>query len=145
MVSPTTSSAWIQGIVDMLDGVGLDTSAILAEAGIDRAILANPDNRAPSEMVSRLWRVAAEHSGNPAIGLVSPHVPKPGNFDIVGYAMLSSSEPAGRNSEFCATFAVGQRRRFNPSRFQGRVMSGCNLNCLADGSPFRGIGSSSIS
>jgi AraC-like DNA-binding protein len=29
-------------------------------------------------------------SGNPAIGLANPHVPKPGNFDIVGYAMLSS-------------------------------------------------------
>jgi len=40
--------------------------------------------------VSRLWRAAAEVSGNPAIGLVSPHVPKPGNFDIVGYAMMSS-------------------------------------------------------
>jgi len=90
MVSRTTSSAWIQGIVDILDGVGLDTAVILAEAGVDREILANPDDRAPSEMVSRLWRVAAEHSGNPAIGLVSPHVPKPGNFDIVGYAMLSS-------------------------------------------------------
>ena len=69
MVSPTTSSAWIQGIVDMLDGVGLDIAAILAEAGVDREILVNPDNRAPSEMVSRLWRVAAEQSGNPAIGL----------------------------------------------------------------------------
>ncbi len=86
----TTSSAWIQGIVEMLDGVGLDVDAILAEAGVDRAILASPDNRAPTELVSRLWRAAAEHSGNPAIGLVSPHVPKPGNFDIVGYAMMSS-------------------------------------------------------
>lgn len=90
MVSRTTSSAWIQGIVEMLDEIGLDVAAILAEVEIDRAILANPDNRAPTEMVSRLWRVAAEHSGNPAIGLVNPHVPKPGNFDIVGYAMLSS-------------------------------------------------------
>jgi AraC-like DNA-binding protein len=86
----TTSSAWIQGIVDMLADVGLDVDAVLAEAGVDPALLANPDNRAPTELVSRLWRAAAGHSGNPAIGLLSPHVPKPGNFDIVGYAMLSS-------------------------------------------------------
>jgi AraC-like DNA-binding protein len=90
MGSRTTSSAWIQGIVDMLADVGLDVDAILAEAGVERKILASPDHRAPTEMVSRLWRAAAKLSGNPAIGLVSPHVPKPGNFDIVGYAMLSS-------------------------------------------------------
>ena len=75
----------------MLADVGLDVPAVLAEAGIDDAMLTNPDNRAPTELVSRLWRVAAEHSGNPAIGLLCPHVPKPGNFDIVGYAMLTSS------------------------------------------------------
>ena len=94
MGGPTTSAAWIQGIVDLLADVGLDVAAVLAEAGIDDAMLANPDNRAPTELVSRLWRVAAEHSGNPAIGLLCPHVPKPGNFDIVGYAMLTSSELA---------------------------------------------------
>ncbi len=80
----------MQGIVEMLDDIGLDTKRILAEAGVDPEMLNSPDDRAPTEMVSRLWRAAAEVSGNPAIGLVSPHVPKPGNFDIVGYAMLSS-------------------------------------------------------
>jgi AraC-like DNA-binding protein len=86
----TTSSAWIQGIVEMLGDVGLDVAAVLAQAGVDPALMANPDDRAPTELVSRLWRAAAEYSGNPAIGLLSPHVPKPGNFDIVGYAMLTS-------------------------------------------------------
>ena len=90
MASHTTSSAWIQGIVDLFEGAGLDVPGILAEAGVERALLADPNNRAPTELVSRLWRVAAERSGNPAIGLIHPHVPKPGNFDIVAYAMLSS-------------------------------------------------------
>ena len=90
MSGRTTSSAWLQGIVEMLEGIGLDVDAILAEAGIDRTLLSSPDNRAPTEMVSRLWNAAKRHSDNPAIGLVSPHVPKPGNFDIVGYAMMSS-------------------------------------------------------
>jgi AraC-like DNA-binding protein len=90
MNSRTTSSAWIQGIAEMLEDARLDVAAILAEAGIERAILSSPDRRAPTEKVSRLWSIAAERSGNPAIGLVNPHVPKPGNFDIVGYAMLSS-------------------------------------------------------
>src|SRR5271157_559558 len=90
MANRTTSSAWIQGIVEMFDGIGLDVARILADAGVEPASLSNPDHRTPTEKVSRLWRAAAEVSGNPAIGLVSPHVPKPGNFDIVGYAMMSS-------------------------------------------------------
>ena len=67
MNSRTTSSAWIQGIAEMLEDARLDVAAILAEAGIERAILSSPDRRAPTEKVSRLWSIAAERSGNPAI------------------------------------------------------------------------------
>jgi len=90
MSSRSTSSAWVKGIVDMLVGVGARVEPILAEAGIAAEILDHPDNRVPTEKVSLLWRAAAHQSGNPAIGLARAHVPKPGNFDIVGYTMLSS-------------------------------------------------------
>jgi len=90
MSSRTTSSAWVKGVVEMFDNAGLNTSAILALADIDGAILQELDARVATEKVSRLWRAAAEVSGDPAVSLVSAHVPRPGNFDIVGYAMLSS-------------------------------------------------------
>lgn len=90
MAGRTTSSAWIMGVVESFRAAGLDASALLREAGIDEAALTDPNFRVPTEKVSRLWRHAAEKSGNPAIGLVNPHVPKAGNFDIVAYAMLSS-------------------------------------------------------
>lgn len=90
MSSRSTSSAWVKGIVDMLVGGGVPVEPILAEAGIAAETLDHPDNRVPTEKVSLLWRVAARQCGNPAIGLARAHVPKPGNFDIVGYTMLSS-------------------------------------------------------
>lgn len=90
MAGRTTSSAWVMGVVESFRGAGLDASALLREAAIDEAALADLNFRIPTEKISLLWRRAAEKSGNPAIGLVNPHVPKVGNFDIVAYAMLSS-------------------------------------------------------
>jgi AraC-like DNA-binding protein len=92
MSSRTTSSAWFKGVIDVLESEGLDIPAIMAAAGIDPAVLQDPDARLPTEKMSRLWRAAAEISGDPNVGLASALVPKPGNFDIVGYAMLSSRD-----------------------------------------------------
>lgn len=92
MSSRTTSSAWAKGVIDMLANEGLDTAALMAAAGMDPALLADPDARVATEVMSRLWREAARLSGDPCIGLVGAHLPRPGNFDIVGYAMLSSPD-----------------------------------------------------
>jgi len=88
--SRTTSSAWVKGALDLFARFGLDLDTLLESAGIDKEALESPDIRVATEKLSRLWRSAAQKSGDPAIGLAHPHVPKPGNFDIVGYAMLSS-------------------------------------------------------
>lgn len=90
MSSRTTSSAWFKGVIDVLAAEGVDVAAIMAAAGIEPSILRDPDARLPTEKMSRLWRAATEISGDPNVGLASALVPKPGNFDIVGYAMLSS-------------------------------------------------------
>ncbi len=90
MNSRTTSSAWVKGVIDMFANEGLDVAALMAAADIDPVQLADPDARVATEKMSRLWRRAAELSGDDCIGLATAHLPKPGNFDIVGYAMLSS-------------------------------------------------------
>lgn len=92
MSTRTTSSAWVKGVIDVLASEGLDTAAMMAAAGIEPSILRDSDARLPTEKMSRLWRAAAEISGDPNVGLASALVPKPGNFDIVGYAMLSSKD-----------------------------------------------------
>jgi AraC-like DNA-binding protein len=84
-----TSAVWVKGIAEMLAAEGLDVRALLAGAGIDFAALDAPGMRLPTETISRLWELAAERSGNPAIGLAQHLVAKPASFDVVGYTMMS--------------------------------------------------------
>jgi AraC-like DNA-binding protein len=76
----------------MLAAEGLDVDALFTAAGIDRAALEAPGARVQTERVSRLWELAAERSGNPAIGLAQHQVARPASFDVVGYAMMSCAD-----------------------------------------------------
>ena len=76
--------------MELLHDAGLDVEAIAAAAGIDPALLDNAEGRVTTEMVSAVWRAAVEISGDPAICMVGARAPKPGNFNVVGFAMLSS-------------------------------------------------------
>jgi AraC-like DNA-binding protein len=88
-MSKQTAAIWVKGIAEMLAAEGLDVRALLAGANIDPAVLEAPGARLPSEKISRLWELAVERSGNPAIGLAQHQVARPASFDVVGYAMMS--------------------------------------------------------
>ena len=88
----TTSSAWMRGVAKTLQQHGLDSPALFKEAGLSIDNLDDPDFRWPTEEESRLWTLAAERSGNPDIGLFNPHLPRPDQYGIVGYVMMSSPD-----------------------------------------------------
>jgi AraC-like DNA-binding protein len=87
----TITASWVRGITETLTAEGLDVGALCQAAGIDLSALDASGARVPTEKISRLWELAVERSGNPAIGLAQSHVVKPANFDVVGYAMMSCS------------------------------------------------------
>jgi AraC-like DNA-binding protein len=89
MSKRTTAAVWVKGIAEMLAAEGLDVPALLATAGIDPAALDAPGARLSTEKISRLWELAVERSGNPAISLAQHQVARPASFDVVGYAMMS--------------------------------------------------------
>jgi AraC-like DNA-binding protein len=89
MTKWATSAVWVKGIAEMLAAEGLDARALLMAAGIDPAELDAQGARVATEKISRLWELAVERSGNPAIGLTQPHVARPASFDVVGYTMMS--------------------------------------------------------
>jgi AraC-like DNA-binding protein len=91
----TTAAIWVKGIAEMLAAEGLDARALLVAAGIDPAALEAPGVRLPTEKISRLWELAVERSGNPAIALAQHHVARPASFDAVGYAMMSCADLRG--------------------------------------------------
>jgi AraC-like DNA-binding protein len=95
MSKKTTAAIWVKGIADMLTAEGLDVSALFAAAGIDPVALADPGARLRTEKISRLWELAAEQSGNPAIGLAQHRVARPASFDVVGYTMMSCADLRG--------------------------------------------------
>jgi AraC-like DNA-binding protein len=91
----TCAAFWVKGVAETLEAAGLDIHALFAEAGLELAALSDADARFPTEGISLLWQLAVTRSGNPAIGLANSSVVKPGNFDVVAYAMMSSPNLLG--------------------------------------------------
>jgi AraC-like DNA-binding protein len=89
MLDRTISTAWVKGIREILTNASLDASAIFKEAGLDLADLNNPETRFAPEKISRLWEIAAQRSGNPALGLTLPESSTPATLDAVAFVMMS--------------------------------------------------------
>ena len=78
------------GIVKALEMDGLDCRAMFGQLGLDFEALDDPDARFPQDSMTRLWQLAVELSGNPAIGLNMGKIVRPASFHVVGYALMSS-------------------------------------------------------
>lgn len=90
MSERTTSSSWASGIVAALELGGVDCRSLFAQLGLDYAALSDPDARFAQDGMTRLWHLAVEASGNPAIGLNMAKILRPSSFNVVGYAVMSS-------------------------------------------------------
>ena len=88
----SSSSTWVRGLADMFASQGLDVPQLFRAAGIDIQRLDRPDSRFGADEVSNLWDAAIAASGNVSIGLDRDLAAKFVNFDVVGYAMLSSAD-----------------------------------------------------
>jgi AraC-like DNA-binding protein len=86
----TSSSTWVKGVADMFASQGIDVPRLFRTAGLDIRLLDQPDARFGADKVSELWELAVTWSGNAALGMDPELTSKYVNFDIVGYAMLSS-------------------------------------------------------
>lgn len=90
MSERTTSSSWASGIVAALELGGVDCRSLFAQLGLDYAALTDPDARFAQDAMTRLWHLAVQASGNPAIGLNMAKSLRPSSFNVVGYAVMSS-------------------------------------------------------
>jgi AraC-like DNA-binding protein len=91
----TCAAFWVKGIAETLEAAGLDIHALFEEARLELTSLSDADARFPTEGISLLWQLAVTRSDNPAIGLANSSVVKPGSFDVVVYAMMSSANLHG--------------------------------------------------
>lgn len=90
MTARTSSALWVRGLLDMFAQQGVPTADLLARAGIETARVADPGSRFDADEVSKLWRHAIALSGNPLLGIDRDLAARHVNFDMVGFASLSS-------------------------------------------------------
>jgi AraC-like DNA-binding protein len=86
----TTLNTWANALVRTLQSRGLDTAALLRRAGLEPAMLQDPNGRVPVRSMSRLWALAVEESGDPCLGLKAAAFIQPATFHGLGMALLAS-------------------------------------------------------
>ena len=91
MTEPTTLASWTRALRRQLDGLGLDSAALCREAGLDPQQMDDPNTRLPLSATTRLWRLAVEASGDPALGLQTSRHVSPTTFHALGLALAASS------------------------------------------------------
>ena len=102
----TSSSTWVRGLVEMFASQGVDTMALLKEAGVQPGRLEDADARFEPDEVSRLWELAVARSGNRDLGMDRALAARYTNFDMVGFATLSSADLRSALLEFSRYLAL---------------------------------------
>lgn len=87
----TTLNTWGIAIARTLEARGLDARGLFARAGLEMAALRDPNGRYPVSKMSRLWKLAAEASGDPCIGLRAAEHVQPATFHSLGLALMAST------------------------------------------------------
>lgn len=83
MSSTSVLAALTNQVLEAAAGLGADSGAIAAEAGLDLAVLADPDGRVPVEQHLKMWEILARRGDGLAIGARLGVA----SMGVVGYAM----------------------------------------------------------
>ena len=96
MSKRTTAAVWVQGHRrHACRRRSRRRAHCWSRPGSTRRRWTRPGARLATEKISRLWELAVERSGNPALGLAQHQVVRPASFDVVGYTMMSCANLRG--------------------------------------------------
>ncbi len=87
---PTLWSSALRACLSGFAALGLDAERVRRDAGIDAAVLADPDARIPFELTARIWPAAQAQWGRPGLGLHTGAALPFGEFGVIDYAMASA-------------------------------------------------------
>lgn len=90
MSEPTALASWTRALRKQLDALGLDSAELCRAAGLDPQLMDDPNARYPVSATTRLWQLAVQASGDPAIGLRVSRFVSPTTFHALGYALVAS-------------------------------------------------------
>jgi AraC-like DNA-binding protein len=87
---PTLWSIALKGALDAFTAIGLDRGRICAEAGIDPALIDDPDARVPISLSARIWPAAAKQWDAPGLGLWAGGALQFGKLEALDYAFATA-------------------------------------------------------
>ncbi len=87
---PTTITSWALTIVRAAESYGIERDTLLERAGLEPALLNDPQGRYPVAGMARLWTAAIEAANDPAFGLVVARFWHPTTFNALGFAWMAS-------------------------------------------------------
>jgi AraC-like DNA-binding protein len=73
-----------------LEARRVDSRKLLEAAGLDPAIMRDPNGRYPASRMRDFWKLAVEASGDPCLGLRAAEFVQPTTFHSLGLAVLAS-------------------------------------------------------
>src|SRR5690606_11981190 len=90
MTEASTLASWTRAPRRQLAAHGLDSAALCREAGLDPALMDDPNARYPLHATTRLWQLAVAASGDPSLGLHTSRHVAPTTFHAMGLAVMAS-------------------------------------------------------
>ena len=100
----TTICTWVKAVCRALDAAGCDSTALLAQAGLEQKSLEGPTARCELVYSLKLWKVAMQATQDPAFGLKVASQIKPTSFHALSYGISASStlkEAFERAQRYC--------------------------------------------
>jgi AraC-like DNA-binding protein len=86
-----TVAAWgMRVLMGYLETCGVDAAAIRSRAGLEGVDLGHPERRLPEGVPREVWRLAAEATGDEAIGIHVAEARTPAAVDVLEYAFRAS-------------------------------------------------------
>lgn len=102
----TSSCTWVKALLAMFAAEGADTAGLLRAAGMQAERLQRPSERFGADEVTLLWELAIARTGNVVLGLDRDLCARHVDFDVLGYAMLSSPDLRDALSHMARYMAV---------------------------------------
>lgn len=91
MPAPGSLASWTHALCKQLDALELDSATLCAAAGIEAVEADNAHATFALGATLRLWALALEATGDPALGLRVSRFVSPSAFHALGYALVASA------------------------------------------------------
>jgi AraC-like DNA-binding protein len=104
--SSTTIASWTRFVIAGLHIRGIDTGAILREAGIAASDMDNPNHRISVSHMTQLWQLAVRDTGDPCFALGLADLAQADMFSGLGLAIMFSDTIGEAIQRICRYSAV---------------------------------------